>query len=273
MARYPDETGLADQLQFTRSKLALIDNIVEQARAHERSGEWDLALEKWSSLLAVCDKDPGLDAEIERVRRARDQAAAARREPQKNNQPAPARPRKTNSRKEDVQETRRAVQELFVRAQAAIPTDWRQADALVAEALLLDPNYAVPTAILKALAAHRKAAAERGPQPPEQPQKKTITRPAQFVAAGVAAVILAGGVVALRSRHTTDVPDQRHSERARASSADRHSPAPRGHAGSGHAAIQHRKENRVRSAGAAGAPRNRRRYFRGARESGRRAGG
>jgi hypothetical protein len=205
LARYPDETGLADQLQFTRSKLALIDNILEQARAHERSGEWDLALEKWSSLLAVCDKDPGLEAEIERVRRARDHAATARREPQKNNQPIPARPRKA-SRKAEGAETRKAVQELLVRAQAAVRTDWRQADALVAEALLLDPNCAVPTALLQALATHRKAAAERVAQPVEQPQKKSSSRPTQLVAAGVAAVILAGGVVALRSRHTSEVP-------------------------------------------------------------------
>ncbi len=206
LARHPDDTGLADQLEFTRSKLALIDNILEQARIHERSGEFDLALEKWSSLLAVCGKDPGLEAEIERVRRARDHAVAAKREPQKNNQPAPARPPKANSRKEESQETRRAVQELLARAKAAIRTDWRQADALVAEALLLDTNFAVPTALLQALATHRKAAAERAPQPLEQPQKKSSSRPTQLVAAGVAAVILAGGVVALRSRHTADIP-------------------------------------------------------------------
>jgi hypothetical protein len=86
LERYPDEIALADQLRFTRNKLALVDGIVDQARAHERAGEWHAALEKWASLLAVHEKYPGLNAEIERVRRARENA----RTPQ---QPNPARPR------------------------------------------------------------------------------------------------------------------------------------------------------------------------------------
>ena len=69
---YPDEISIADQLRFTRNKLALVDGIVEQARVLEQGGQWDLALEKWNSLLAVYDKYPGLQGAIERVRQGRE---------------------------------------------------------------------------------------------------------------------------------------------------------------------------------------------------------
>jgi serine/threonine-protein kinase len=72
--QYPDETGIADQLRFTWNKLALIDSIVERARACESSEQWDEALEKWNSLLTVHNQYPGLNAEIDRVERARKRA-------------------------------------------------------------------------------------------------------------------------------------------------------------------------------------------------------
>jgi hypothetical protein len=71
----PNETALRHQLEFTRNKLALIDSIVEQARAHEASGRWDLALEKWKSLVTVYAAFPGLQGEIDRAGHAREQAA------------------------------------------------------------------------------------------------------------------------------------------------------------------------------------------------------
>jgi predicted Ser/Thr protein kinase len=70
----PNETVLQHELEFTRNKLALIDSIVDQARAHEASGRWDLALEKWKSLLTVYAAHPGLQGEIDRAGRAREQA-------------------------------------------------------------------------------------------------------------------------------------------------------------------------------------------------------
>ncbi len=72
--QYPEEAALKHELEFTRNKLALIDSIVEQARAHEASGRWDLAVEKWKSLVTVYAAYPGLQGEIDRAGRAREQA-------------------------------------------------------------------------------------------------------------------------------------------------------------------------------------------------------
>jgi hypothetical protein len=74
LSQFPTESALQHELEFTRNKLALIDSIVEQARAHEASGRWDLALEKWKSLVAVYAAHPGLQREIDRAGHAREQA-------------------------------------------------------------------------------------------------------------------------------------------------------------------------------------------------------
>jgi tetratricopeptide (TPR) repeat protein len=74
LKQYPREASIVDELRFTRNKLALIDSIVEKARACEQSGQYDEAVEKWNSLLTVYKEYPGLTAEIERVRRAREKA-------------------------------------------------------------------------------------------------------------------------------------------------------------------------------------------------------
>ena len=74
MKQYPGETAIDDELRFTRNKLALVDSIVEKARACERSGRHDEALEKWNSLLTVYNQYPGLKEEIERVRRDQEKA-------------------------------------------------------------------------------------------------------------------------------------------------------------------------------------------------------
>ena len=69
LKQYPGEAAIDDELRFTRNKLALVDSIVEKARACEQSGRHDEALEKWNSLLTVYSQYPGLKGEIERVRR------------------------------------------------------------------------------------------------------------------------------------------------------------------------------------------------------------
>ena len=38
LKRHPDEKTFADELRFTRNKLALVDSIVKKARAHEERG-------------------------------------------------------------------------------------------------------------------------------------------------------------------------------------------------------------------------------------------
>ena len=149
---YPEENALADQLRFTRNKLALVDGIVAQARGFEQSGEWDLALEKWTSLLAVHEKYPGLNAEVERVRRARQSASTP--EPTPVSRPGVSAP--------------------------AVPE--------------VKPAAPRPVCDLP----EQEAKGTPGGQP--------HYRPAPFIAAGVTAVILAGGVVAIRSRHRNDAP-------------------------------------------------------------------
>jgi len=76
LGQFPDESTLADELRFTRNKLAFVESIVEEARVRERSGRWDEALEKWKSLFAIHSGYPGLNAEVERVQRARDKVRA-----------------------------------------------------------------------------------------------------------------------------------------------------------------------------------------------------
>ena len=76
LQRYPGEAAIADELRFTRNKLGLADSIVEKARACEQAGRWNDALEEWNSLLTIYEQYPALQAEIERVRRARENAQA-----------------------------------------------------------------------------------------------------------------------------------------------------------------------------------------------------
>ena len=74
--RYPDEGWVAEELKSTRAKQGTVEAIVAEARKQEAAGAWDLALEQWKKLSAVYDRYPGLNREMERVRAARERAAA-----------------------------------------------------------------------------------------------------------------------------------------------------------------------------------------------------
>jgi len=70
LKQHPNEGVIADELHFTGNKLALVNSIVDEARARERLGRWEEALEKWKSLLAVYAEYPGLKTQIERAQQS-----------------------------------------------------------------------------------------------------------------------------------------------------------------------------------------------------------
>jgi hypothetical protein len=196
LEHYPDEAGLAEELRFTRNKLALGDSIVEEARACEQKGQWDLAMEKWNSLLTVYGQYPGLSAEIERVGRARKKAVSEviEREAKRIEQAL---------RAGDVG----TATELLRVAQTEYPDAGRWKD--LARRIERPPaprekapdQRPVPTA---AATPARSPAPDATPAAvPERPR----SRARGLVVAGVVATVSAGatvGIVALRSRNTED---------------------------------------------------------------------
>ena len=233
LTQYPGEAAIDDELRFTRNKLALVDSIVEKARACERSGRHDEALEKWNSLLTVYNQYPGLMAEIDRVRRDQEKALAEaiERDAQEiehtlqdgdptraaellrhaqAEHPDAGRLQDLARRIRELGEKRKRARELLAQAQAAgdsgkhdecqtclrqafqmdesdaafrklvlnrlidhaqsaVDTDWRQAEALVGEATSLQPGYAAPGAVLRAIADQRMRALEQPAQITEKP--------------------------------------------------------------------------------------------------------
>jgi len=232
LTQYPGETAIDDELRFTRNKLALVDSIVEKARACERSGRHDEALEKWNSLLTVYNQYPGLMEEIERVRRDREKSrtevveraaqeiehalqdgdpnrAAELLRHSQTEHPDAGRLQDLARRIQELGEKRKRARELLAQAQAAgdsgkhdecqtclrqafqmdesdaafrklvlnrlidhaesaVRTDWRQAEALVGEATALQPGYAAPGAVLRAIADQRMRALEQPAQTTEK---------------------------------------------------------------------------------------------------------
>ena len=61
------------------------------------------------------------------------------------------------------------LNKLIDHAESAVRTDWRQAEALVGEATALQPGYAAPGAVLRAIADQRMRALEQPPQTTEKP--------------------------------------------------------------------------------------------------------
>jgi serine/threonine protein kinase len=75
--QYPDESRLAERLEAVRRQRTEVANIVERAQNCEEAGDHANALREWESLRSVHPEYPGLAAQIERVKEAREQAREA----------------------------------------------------------------------------------------------------------------------------------------------------------------------------------------------------
>jgi serine/threonine-protein kinase len=73
----PDESHFKHVLQLLRSKRELVELIVSKARGSEEQGHYSDALGQWEILRNIYGQYPGLDFEIERLRRRRHQQALA----------------------------------------------------------------------------------------------------------------------------------------------------------------------------------------------------
>ncbi len=69
----PDDPHLEQSLRLAREKQDLVNSIVTRARLHEERGELNEALGQWESLKTVHRQFPGLNLEIERVVKRRDE--------------------------------------------------------------------------------------------------------------------------------------------------------------------------------------------------------
>jgi serine/threonine-protein kinase len=74
---YPDEPHFERALRLTRDKRDLVSGIVAKARSYEDNGQFNEALERWETLRTIHQQYPGLDFEIERLKKRRDQQARA----------------------------------------------------------------------------------------------------------------------------------------------------------------------------------------------------
>jgi len=72
LREFPGEVHFELALQRARAKRALVESIVAQARGHEERGRPDEALAQWETLREIHRAYPGLDFEIQRVQKLRD---------------------------------------------------------------------------------------------------------------------------------------------------------------------------------------------------------
>jgi serine/threonine-protein kinase len=70
---FPGEPHFQQLLQHTRDKYNLIESIAARARLHEQQTQFREALSQWEILKTIYDRYPGLDMEIDRVARRREQ--------------------------------------------------------------------------------------------------------------------------------------------------------------------------------------------------------
>ena len=75
--RLPEEANFGPALRLMRDKRDLVNSIVAKARQHEEQGQFNEALGQWEILKTIYVNYPGLDYEIDRVIRRRDQQARA----------------------------------------------------------------------------------------------------------------------------------------------------------------------------------------------------
>ncbi len=75
--RYPGEGHFERSLRLMREKRDLVNSIVAKAQLHEERGQFIEALGQWEILQTIYRQYPGLNIEIERVIKRRDQQARA----------------------------------------------------------------------------------------------------------------------------------------------------------------------------------------------------
>ena len=73
----PGEAHFERALKLTRDKRDLVSGVVSKARLHEDQGRYSEALDQWEVLRAIHSPYPGLDYEVERVKKRRDAQAFA----------------------------------------------------------------------------------------------------------------------------------------------------------------------------------------------------
>ena len=71
--RFPDEDRFRQSLERYRSRRDLVESIAAKAAAFENLGQFGDALAKWGIMRSTNPQYPGLDVEIDRVKRRRDQ--------------------------------------------------------------------------------------------------------------------------------------------------------------------------------------------------------
>jgi serine/threonine protein kinase len=74
---HPGEAHFERALRLMRDKRDLVNSIVGRSRSFEERGQFNEAIGQWEILQSVYKRYPGLDFEIERVRKRRDQQARA----------------------------------------------------------------------------------------------------------------------------------------------------------------------------------------------------
>src|SRR5215471_4734263 len=75
LARYPGETHFERALKGINARRDLINGLVSQARNLEERGQYTEAIEKWETLRSIYKQLPGLDVEVDRIRRCLEQHA------------------------------------------------------------------------------------------------------------------------------------------------------------------------------------------------------
>ena len=73
--RFPGEAHFEQALRTMREKRDLVNSIVAKARLHEERGQLNDAIGQWEILRTIYNRYPGLDFEIDRVQKRRDQQA------------------------------------------------------------------------------------------------------------------------------------------------------------------------------------------------------
>jgi len=73
LARYPDEAHFKRALVGINAKRDLINGLVNQARNLEDRGQYSEAIDKWEMLRSIYQQYPGLDFEVDRIRRRLEQ--------------------------------------------------------------------------------------------------------------------------------------------------------------------------------------------------------
>src|SRR5262249_8187584 len=75
LARYPSETHFERALKGINARRDLINGLGSQARNLEDRGQYLEAIDKWETLRSIYKQHPGLDVEVDRLRRRLEQHA------------------------------------------------------------------------------------------------------------------------------------------------------------------------------------------------------